>query len=348
MSNIKYQISNIRFIRLFCILLFTIYYLLSAINVFSQDIKVSAELDSNSILIGQHAKLTLKVEYSIGQGQINIDFPKITDTIIQQIEVIEKSKIIKYLPDSNDINSIAEKQIFTITSFDSGYYAIPPLLFVVNGDTSKRYETEPLLFSVNTIAVDTTLTIKDIKPPLEVPFSWKELLPYFYWGLGIAAILTAIIFLIIFFVKRRKKKPAPVIIIPKIPAHKTAIERLEKLKEEKLWQQGKVKQYHSEISEILRQYIEHRFYISAMEQVTYEILYAFRTVDITEDIKIKLRQILILSDLVKFAKEQPLPNENESIWENAFDFVNTTKIEEKIANTVANNNQEKQVTKITQ
>ena len=292
-------------------------------------VTVTAQLDTNAILIGQQAKIKLTVEYKTDQGEIKIDFPKINDTIIKQIEVVEKSKIERFIPDSSDMSHLAQSQTIIITSFDSGYYAIPPFKFTITGDTNKKFETEPLLFSVNTIAVDTTQNIKDIKPPIEVPFSWKELLPYVYWGLGGLAVLTALILLIIRYLKTRKKKPAPEIIVPKIPAHVTALERLEKLKEERLWQQGKLKQYHSELSDILRQYIEHRFYINAMEQVTDEIMYSFRTADASDEAKAKLRQVLFLSDLVKFAKEQPLPNENELSIQNAIEFVNATKKDEK-------------------
>ena len=299
---------------------------------FSQNLKATAELDTNAILIGQQTKLTLKVEYKTDQGEMKIDFPKLNDTIIKQIEIVNQSKVEKFIPDSNDMSRLAQKQTLIITSFDSGYYAIPPFKFFLNGDTTKPITTEALLLSVNTVAVDTTKNIKDIKPPIEVPFSWKEYLPYLYYGLGALAILTGIFFLIRYYLKKRKKKPVPEIIVPKIPAHITALERLEKLKEEKLWQQGKLKEYHSEISEILRQYIEHRFFIPAMEQVSDEIVYAFRTVDVSEELKMKLRHTLFLSDLVKFAKEQPLPNENEQSLTNAFDFVNATKPEEKKEN----------------
>src|ERR1051326_8121835 len=245
---------------------------------FSQNLKATAELDTNAILIGQQTKLTLKVEYKTDQGEMKIDFPKLNDTIIKQIEIVNQSKVEKFIPDSNDMSRLAQKQTLIITSFDSGYYAIPPFKFFLNGDTTKPITTEALLLSVNTVAVDTTKNIKDIKPPIEVPFSWKEYLPYLYYGLGALAILTGIFFLIRYYLKKRKKKPVPEIIVPKIPAHIPALERLEKLKEEKLWQQGKLKEYHSEISEILRQYIEHRFFIPAMEQVSDEIVYAFRMI----------------------------------------------------------------------
>ena len=129
--------------------------------------------------------------------------------------------------------------------------------------------------------------------------------------------------------KRKKKEPVPQIIIPKIPPHVTALEQLHKLKDEKLWQGGKLKEYHSALSDIIRQYIEHRFYINAMEQVSDEIMYSFRTVDLNDELKGKLRQILFLADMVKFAKEQPLPNENETSWNNAYEFVMATKKEIK-------------------
>ncbi len=136
--------------------------------------------------------------------------------------------------------------------------------------------------------------------------------------------------IIIYLVKRyRKKKPEVVVVEPpKIPAHIIALEKLEKLKNEKLWQEGKLKQYHSALSEIVREYVENRFKIQALEQTTDEILFGFRNVSIDEESKQRLRQLLVLSDMVKFAKEQPLPHENEMSLTNAFDFVNGTKREE--------------------
>lgn len=298
---------------------------------FSQNHIATATLDTNAIVIGQQTKLTLRVEYKTDQGDIKIDFPKVADTLLKEIEVVGRSKPERFIPDSSDISILAQQQTFIITSFDSGYYAIPPFKFIVNGDSSKAIETEPILLTVNSIPVDTTIAIKDIKPPLTVPFSWKELLPYVYGGLAILGGLAGIILLIIYLVKKRKKKPAPKIIIPEIPIHVITLEQLEKLKEQKLWQNGKLKQYHSELSDIIRQYIEKRFFINAMEQVTDETMYSFRAVDLNDELKIKLRQVLFLSDLVKFAKEHPLPNENEASWNNAYDFVIATKKEDIIS-----------------
>ena len=320
-ENLKFKVNTIG-ILLFIICSF-------AVSSFSQEVNVSAELDTNAILIGEQTKLILNATYKTDRGEIKIDFPKIADTLLKQIEVINKSKVETYVPDSSDMSQLGQRQTLIITSFDSGYYAIPPFKFIINGDSTKAIETEPLLFAVNTIPVDTTIAIKDIKPPIEVPFSWKEYLPYVAWSFAILAILTGLFILIRNYLKNRKQKPVPVIQIPKIAAHVTALEKLEKLREDKLWQAGKLKQYHSELSDILRQYIEHRFFIHAMEQVTDEIMHSFRTADVSDELKAKLRNVLFLSDLVKFAKEHPLPNENELSWKNAYEFVMETKKEER-------------------
>lgn len=311
---------------IFSLLLITGFWLESVFS-FAQDVSVTATLDTSEILIGQQIRLTLRTEYSTNQGNVKIDFPNISDTIIKQIEVINKSPVERYIPDSSNLNRLGMKQTLVITSFDSGYYAIPPFRFVINGDSNNIATTEPLLLTVHTIAVDTTQDVKDIKPPIEVPFSWKEYLPYVYWGLAALTALAGIILLVIYLAKKRKVQQAPQIITPKVPPHVIAIERLEKLREEKLWQQGKIKQYHSEISEILKQYLEHRFFIPAMEQVTEEILHSLRTIVADEEQKMKLRQTLTLADLVKFAKEHPLPQENEQSWIIAYDFINATKPE---------------------
>ena len=311
-----------------CALIFISFLCPLASYLSAQSITATATLDTNAILIGQQTKLTLRVEYKTDQGNIKISFPKIADTLIKEIEVVGKSKIENSIPDSSDMSVLAQSQTLIITSFDSGYYAIPPFQFSIGGDSEKTIETEPILFSVNTVAIDTNIAIKDIKPPLEVPFNWKELLPYVYGGIGILAIIAGLILLIRYFVKNRKPKPIPQIVVPKIPAHVIAFDRLEKLKEAKLWQEGKLKEYHSELSDIIRQYIEYRFFINALEQVSDEIIYAFRTVDVSDELKAKLRQVLFLADLVKFAKEQPLPNENEMSWNYAHEFVSATKKED--------------------
>lgn len=321
-SKKLYQINNLKSYTFLLLLLLCI-----SNFSFSQDVVVEAKLDTNVIQIGEQTLVHLSVKYKTNQGKIEITWPVVGDTIIKQIEVLAKSKI-DTVKDTTNVDNLIQTQAFTITSFDSGYFVIPPFRFIVNGDTANVKETDPLLIETQVTPVDTSKAIKDIKPPFEEPFDLRELIPYVLWGGGILALVVLVIILIR---KLTKKKPEPVFVPEvKIPAHIKALEALEKLKNEKLWQEGKIKLYYSTLSDILRMYIEERFKIYALEQTTDEIVYAFRNVEIGMEEKAKLKQLLVLADLVKFAKEQPLPNENESCWNNAVDFVNKTKLEEQI------------------
>ncbi len=295
---------------------------------FAQEIKATAKLDSSAIRIGQQVKLQLSIQYRVDNGkQIKIQWPEIADTIRKEVEVVVQTKIDTVIPDKNNPFEFVQTKTLYITSFDSGYWAIPPFKFMINDDTNVFF-TEPLLLEVGTIAVDTTLAIKDIKPPYDVNYSlmdWIKDNMYVVYGTLIAIL---VIILVIYILRYFKKVKPPMVFVetPKIPAHIIAFEKLDKLKNEKLWQEGKLKLYHIILTEIVREYIENRFKIQAMEQTTDEILYGFRNVAIDEESGMKLKKLLILADLVKFAKEQPLPNENEMCLTNAYDFVNGTKV----------------------
>lgn len=288
----------------------------------------SAELDTNIIRIGEQAKLRLTVLYRIDKGEVKIKWPQFKDSIASKIEIVEQTKIDTSIRDKVDQYLFQQTKTIIITSYDSGFWAIPPIKFIVNNDTNNIVETEPLLIQVGGVKVDTTQAIKDIKPPIEEPFSFKELIPYIGWGLLIIAIITGIVWIIY-----RYKKNKPIIVIPpkpKIPAHVIALEELEKLKTEKLWEQGNIKQYHSRLTDILRAYIEDRFKISALEQTSDEIISAMKYAVIDDESKVKLKRILFLADLVKFAKEQPVAGENEQSMQLSYDFINGTKREEMV------------------
>jgi len=286
---------------------------------FSQQPTATATLDSNLILIGEQINLTLQLTC---QAQDSVVWPTIGDTLKKEIEVVQKSKVDTTFDSENNFIKTLSQQL-TLTSFDSGYWAVPPIQFLVNGET---VETEVQLLAVQTVPVDTANKIYDIKGPLSVHYTWADWLRTNWQWLAGGALLGAIIALIIYLLKNRKEKPAPVIEKPKpkIPPHIIALEKLDKLKEKKLWQAGKTKEYHSKMSEIVREYLENRFYVNALEQTTYEILHNLRTVDISEENKAKLEQLLMLSDLVKFAKEKPIASENEQVLQHAYDFVNNT------------------------
>ncbi len=327
------RIKNIFYVRdlrqtLFFSLLSFILILLSA-QAHAQ-VEVHAVLDSNKIRIGEQTRLDLYLSYDASTNKnLNIQWPQIEDTLRKEIEVLNITKIDTTIPDKSRPNFIQQHIQLLITSFDSGYYAIPPFEFVLNNDTSNKLLTEALLLEVNSVPTDTSAAkLKDIKAPFDEPFDWKWYLPYVYIAL---AILTAII--IIILIVRRIKKNKPVEVIPekpKTPAHITAFAALEKIKEEGIWKDNKIKEYYSEITDTIRLYIEERFNINALELTSDEIIHVFKSQVVDSESKAKLYQILTLSDFVKFAKQIPIEAEHTLTLNNAFDFVKGTMREDEI------------------
>ncbi|OFX42348.1 MAG: hypothetical protein A2046_11045 [Bacteroidetes bacterium GWA2_30_7] len=297
-----------------------------SISVFSQNITLNAEIDTNAILIGDHFNMKITLSQP---SNIKIDFPIFTDTIPNSVEILSASKI-----DTVVTNGILNlKQNLVLTSFDSGPHEILPLDFVIHIDTiTDTIRTRQMFYQVFTIPPDTAVQdIKDIKPPFEAPISFREYLPYILLGLGIIALIIAIWW---YLKKRKKNEPITRIIQkPKEPAHIIAFRELDELKEKKLWQQGKIKEYHTEVTEIIRKYIEFRFNVMALEQTSDEILSTFRNSNLCEAENLGLlNQMFSLADLVKFAKANPLPDEHDSSMRNAYSFVSNTKTELKSDN----------------
>jgi hypothetical protein len=293
---------------------------------FAQSMKASAKLDTNAMLIGDQVKLDITFSYPLNTL---INWPKIGDTILQTIQVISRSKIDSSF--SADKKTVTLHQNFLITSFDSGFYAIPPIRFFYRElpDTTIRFvQTETLLLSVHTLTVDTTKVIKPIKGPLSVPLTFREILPWL-----ILAVLVILVILAVLFYLKKRKKAEPVFQIrskTQLLPHELALSELEKLRVKKLWQAGRTKEYHSELTDILRKYLEDRFSIMALEMTSQDIIDSVRTQNNMHNDSIrKLNHILAMADLVKFAKMQPLPVENDMSMENAVAFVLDTYVKKE-------------------
>jgi hypothetical protein len=290
--------------------------LLAASTVQGQKYFAVAKLDSVKIKIGDQTFLNIGIDVPAGS---KVQFPEIADTLNEHVEVISQSKIDTSI--STDKQRFQLNKKLLITSFDSGYFAIAPLEFIVNEDTVNPILTEALLIHVQTVSVDTTQAIRDIKGPKDAPWNIREIIPYLIAG-GCAILIAG---LLIYYFRKRKAKP---IVVeekkPEIPPHLIALTQLQQLKDEKLWQEGKYKIYQIRLTEIVRNYIESRFHINALEQTTDETMRSFRAVSLSDELRFKLKQVLVLSDMVKFAKEQPLPSENEKSMEDAVDFVTKT------------------------
>jgi hypothetical protein len=175
---------------------------------------------------------------------------------------------------------------------------------------------------VKTIPVDMQKDVKDIKGPVEAPFTFREALPYI---LIFIAVLIAVLVLIYFIRKRKTAEPVfKMVAKPKIPSHRLALDALESLRFKKLWQNGMIKEYHTELVDIIRRYLTDKFEIHALEFTSDEIMEAVSNTSANVEAKDKLRETLILADMVKFAKAKPLPLEHDTSLNNAIDFVKET------------------------
>jgi hypothetical protein len=333
-KSTQLRISYLRFI--YCFLFLVIYF--PAIT-FSQGINATAKLDATTIKIGDQVKLHLTV-----QRPLNMVFNWATPPdSMNGIEVVETSKMDTL--GKKDSEVITQTQTLTLTSFDSGYYPIPPFIFHYKKDKDTNdytVQTQALLLTVTTIPIDTAKGFKGIKNRLDANYSFGEFWEVYKWYVlsGIATILI-IAGLLVYFLTRKKVVPIFVEKVIKRPAHEIALEALKKTEDEKLWQNGFVKKYYSEISDIIRTYIENRYNVIAMELTTDEILYHFNRVPINTEAKDKLTRLLQLSDLVKFAKVQPLPNEHDLCIANAYSFIQLTMTKEEPSNQIIEPKEEK-------
>jgi len=284
-------------------------------------ISVDARLDSVSMFIGNQNRLTLEI--ALPQESV-CDLPVLAaDTLVTGVYILQTAA-----PDSQRIDNGRKRLTlqWLLTCFDEGLYYIPPFTVGVDGE---EYESNYLSLKVMTFDVDTaSKAIFDIKPVEKAPFVPSDYLrPVFLvWGglsLAILAVMLAVVF------RRRRQyaySPAP---DPELllPPHVAAVQALDMLREEKLWQQGRYKEFYTQLTDVLRKYISRRYGVGAMEMTSSEILEALREDTRGREVRDRLARLLTLSDFVKFAKMNPLADENERSLRDAYDFVEETKQE---------------------
>lgn len=297
-----------RHIKIF--LLFFLFIL--TFSVFGQ-VAATAELDSTNMLIGDQMSLHLMVNHPEGTTVLNPEMKVLEDSKLEVLNVTGWDTLQK------GVEYVLKKDI-VFTAWDSGYVFIPkiPIPYSKGNQTGVASTNEiPLLVSVPQI--DTTLApIKDI---IREPQTFEDFIPIIALALGLALAIG-----LFFFFKNRKSQeiavPKPKIILP---PHEIALNKLTSLKSEKLWQQGEVKTYQSKLTYIVREYLENRFKVQALENTTDEILRALKNTDLSQDWEGKLREMLQMADLVKFAKAQPQAEFHDKMMSYAEDFVYKTK-----------------------
>lgn len=279
---------------------------------------VQAELSNTQIMIGDQVQLQIRVMQA-GDAKVDIDLNPITE--VEGLEIVsERAPVMKEDPGMNYL----EKNVM-ITSFDSGEYIVPqiPVRLIQEDGSIQDFQTNPIPLMVNTIPIASdSLQLAPIKDINREDFTFQDSLPYLLGAAG--AILIGLLIWWFFFKKHDDQaKDQPLIIRP---AHELALEKLEALDQQQLWQKGQIKNYYSMLTYVAREYLENRYEIPALENTTGEILQkltGFR--DIDQSLLNTLRQILTSSDMVKFAKAEPAATFHTEALEKTRQFIVTTQ-----------------------
>lgn len=275
-------------------------------RVVAQSVTVDATIDSLQILIGEQAKIKLQVSLDADKRAI---FPVYTDTLVNGVEIIDVAK-----PDTqllNDGRRALITQEYTVTSFDSALYYLPPMEVTVNVPLDP--ENPEQFFGPKTV--------------MQAPFAWED----WYGLMACGALIIPIGILLVYLIMRffdNKPIIRKVKVEPKLPPHQLAMQEIERIKNEKVWQKGEPKEYYTELTDTLRTYIKDRFGFNALEMTSTEIIDKLLEMKDKEAIS-DLRELFQTADLVKFAKHNPLMNENDANLINAIDFINETKEKEE-------------------
>ncbi len=312
---------------------------------FAQSISAKASVDSTSYLIGDYIHFKVEVKYD---KSIKIISPVVQDSL-KALEIIKADNPV-YTEKNGKKNAVFN---FILSRYDSADITIPPIniFYRVGKDTLSRagidsndvtlksVQTNSVQFNVRLVKVDLQKDIKDIKDPQKIPLDWKIILIWLLIGLIIIGIL-------FYIYKKYKQEKAGKPVIKKeivLPPHVVALNSLKSLDEKKLWQNGMIKEYHSEITEIIRKYFSERFGLPALELTTTETMQHLRTRKETEIIRDITGSFLENADLVKFAKFSPMSSVNEEMMKQAIEIVERTipplsnlKEEEKTARETEN------------
>lgn len=288
--------------------IFIVYFFIAAILIRAQ-IPVS-KISTDNIKFGE--PIVLKITVKTGQKD-TIIFPTITDTLSEKFEVLRQKK--DTLSKNNSI-FISDSIIFS--AYEEGTFSVPPQRILVN---SKEYFTPSYKVTVAPVVTDSVKTpLFDIKSIVQIPKNvWDYIQPFLGYVLVLLVILVCVI---IYFIRRNKKKSE---------THKSepdvlAIKRLKKLKKSDYIAKDLYKKYYSELTSIIKEYMEARWNFPATKLLSDDLLEYLKNEKWLDENEIEnLSDIFKISDLAKFAKYKPTPEETKLHMEKAINFINLTK-----------------------
>ena len=283
---------------------------------------VSAAIDSTTLFIGDQTDLHLRATCEMGE---QVQLPVLGEQLIAGIEVVDRTIV-----DTTILNDgrVQYNQYLTLTSFKDSLFYISPLPFVSGGDT--MWSESLMLNVVQPFEMDSAdIAITDIKGIYKAPIWWWGVLRWILLALATVVVGVGGYYLITYMQRRLAKETSDTVPVePLRPAEEVALEKLDLIREQKIWQSGQVKEYHTQLTDVVREYIARRFEVSSAEQTSDETLRAMRLMlKEQKDLYEHLRKMLTLADLVKFAKWTTTPDENEMSLRSAYAFVKETTIQ---------------------
>ncbi len=288
---------------------------------FSQDVAVTATVDSQSVSIGDWIRYSVNVKYPTSTP---IGFPSFKDTI-GGFEIVQQDSLLK-----TELNGEIElKKNFILSKYDAGNFYIQPFEVQYKDSTGTIHSalSNPIPVEIRGVEVDTSLSIKDVKPQLSVPISAEEIALY----AGIVLALGGIGYGVYYFIQQKKKKAGLIVVEkPSLPPHVLALIQLEELEAKRLWQSGEIKAFYSEATEIVRRYFELRYGFIALEMTSGEVMEQLEKFKLEKNNYSSINQFLSNADLVKFAKYQPVASENEQVLGQARLIIEQTKPVESV------------------
>ena len=280
---------------------------------------VSAAIDSTTLFIGDQTDLHLRATCEAGE---QVQLPMLDKQLISGVEIVDRTIVdTTILSDGR----VQYNQYLTLTSFEDSLFYIEPLPFVSGEDTV--WSESLMLNVVQPFEIDSTdMAITDIKGIYRAPIWWWGILRWVLLSIAIAGVGVGGYYLITYLRRRTGNTNETMTPIePLRPADEVALEKLDIIREQKIWQTGQIKEYHTQLTDVVREYIARRFDVSSTEQTSDETLRAMRPLlNNQKELYEQLRKMLTLADLVKFAKWSATPDENELSLRSAYAFVKET------------------------
>ena len=297
--------------------LYILIVLMLGINLSAQrSISFSLVSEKNKIEIGDELNVSMRVTFPSSIAPSTIQFP----VLEEGLSINDTIDVLKVQPSKSESGSdnqgnpnITWQQNFTVGIYAGGNIEVGPFQIIIGaGETA-----DTILSNVATISVSTPELQEDkgfvgIKGIEEDPFSaWEKFImwlkEYWLWILIPIVVIIGTIFLIKFINKKPEERRAPV---PVLPLPIVLLNKLEKIDEENLWQQGNHKAYYSDVTDVIRRFLEYKYQIATLEKTSDEILNSLTLSSINKNDYNQLKNLFSLATMIKFAKSMPMAEEN--------------------------------------